>query len=153
MNIDQILDIMDDMLDKAWSLPLSGGKCVVDIEKLRDLMDNIRLNMPGEIKQAKAIVSDRSDIISVAKKEAADIVRKAEEHARRLVADEEVVKQAQAKAAEIMSMAQRQSREMKQASNDYADNLLKNAEEVLCRAAADIKETRQNIRNPKRNEG
>ena len=70
MNIDDILDAMDEMLDRAWNLPLTGGRCVVDAEKVRDLIDDIRLNMPAEIKQAKQIVADRADIISVAKKEA-----------------------------------------------------------------------------------
>ena len=68
MNIDDILDAMDEMLDRAWNLPLTGGRCVVDAEKVRDLIDDIRLNMPAEIKQAKQIVADRTDIISVAKK-------------------------------------------------------------------------------------
>ena len=47
MNIDDILDAMDEMLDRAWNLPLTGGRCVVDAEKVRDLIDDIRLNMPG----------------------------------------------------------------------------------------------------------
>ena len=80
MNIDDILDQMDEMLDKAWNLPLTGGRCVVDAEKVRDLIDDIRLNLPTEIKQAKQIVADRTDIISVAKAEAESIVRKAEDH-------------------------------------------------------------------------
>lgn len=97
MNIDDILDAMDEMLDRAWNLPLTGGRCVVDAEKVRDLIDDIRLNMPAEIKQAKQIVADRTDIISVAKKEAEDIVRKARmETAKALVEQEEITKQAQA---------------------------------------------------------
>lgn len=103
MNIDDILDAMDEMLDRAWNLPLTGGRCVVDAEKVRDLIDDIRLNMPAEIKQAKQIVADRTDIISVAKKEAEDIVRKAEEHAKALVEQEEITKQAQARATEILT--------------------------------------------------
>lgn len=63
MNVNEILDTIDDMLDKAWGLPLSGGKCVVDVERLRDLVADIRLNMPGEIKQAKMIVADRKQIV------------------------------------------------------------------------------------------
>lgn len=99
MNIDEILDVIDELLDRSWSLPLSGGRCVVDADKVRDLIDDIRLNIPSEIKQAKAIVSDRTDIISGAKKEAESIIRKAEDRARSLVAQEQVVKAAQAKAS------------------------------------------------------
>ena len=76
MNIDEILDVIDELLDRSCSLPLSGGRCVVDADKVRDLIDDIRLNIPSEIKQAKAIVSDRTDIISGAKKEAESIIRK-----------------------------------------------------------------------------
>ena len=67
MNIDEILDVIDELLDRSWSLPLSGGRCVVDADKVRDLIDDIRLNIPSEIKQAKAIVSDRTDIIFLEK--------------------------------------------------------------------------------------
>ena len=48
MNIEEILDVMDELLDRSWSLPLSGGRCVVDAEKIRDLVDEIRLNLPAE---------------------------------------------------------------------------------------------------------
>ena len=92
---------MDEMLDRAWNLPLTGGRCVVDAEKVRDLIDDIRLNMPAEIKQAKQIVADRSDIINVAKTEAETIVRKAEDRAKALVEQEEITKQAQTRAVEI----------------------------------------------------
>ena len=39
MNIEDILDLLDDMIDRAWSLPLTGGRCVVDAEKVRELLD------------------------------------------------------------------------------------------------------------------
>ena len=78
MNIDEILDMLDELLDRAWNLPLSGGRCVIDAEKVREMVDDIRLNLPDEIKQAKAIVKDRSEILSSAKTEAEAIVRKAE---------------------------------------------------------------------------
>ena len=92
MTIENLLDQIDEMIDKAWGLPLSGGKCLVETDKLRDIIDDIRGNMPSEIRQAKSIVADRSDIIATAKKEAEDIVRAAEERARAMVMQEEVVK-------------------------------------------------------------
>ena len=61
MNIDEILDVIDELLDRSWSLPLSGGRCVVDADKVRDLIDDIRLNIPAEIKQAKAITARKQD--------------------------------------------------------------------------------------------
>ena len=58
MNIDEILNMIDDMLEEAWSLPFSGGRCVVDAQKVKECIEDIRLNLPGEIKQAKMIVAD-----------------------------------------------------------------------------------------------
>ena len=146
MNIEEILDQLDDLLDKAWSLPLSGGRCVVDAEKVRDLLDDVRLNLPTEIKEAKAIVVDRTDIITTAKREAEAIVRKAEDRARAMIAQEEVVKQSQLRAAEIISQAQNKSREMRQASQEFSDNLLKQTEDTMLKALSDIKTTRQAIK-------
>lgn len=151
MNIDDILDAMDEMLDRAWNLPLTGGRCVVDAEKVRDLIDDIRLNMPAEIKQAKQIVADRTDIISVAKKEAEDIVRKAEEHAKALVEQEKITKQAQARATEILTQAQMKSREMRQASQEFAETMLKSTEEALSKALGDVRSTRQALKSSGRN--
>ena len=151
MNIDDILDAMDEMLDRAWNLPLTGGRCVVDAEKVRDLIDDIRLNMPAEIKQAKQIVADRADIISVAKKEAEDIVRKAEDHAKALVEQEEITKQAQARATEILSQAQIKSLEMRQASQEFAETMLKSTEETLSKALGDVRSTCQAVKSSSRN--
>ena len=70
---------------------------MVDVEKVRDIIDDIRLNMPAEIRQAKAIVQDRADIVESAKKEAEAIVKRAEDRARAMVAQEAIVKAAQQK--------------------------------------------------------
>ena len=45
MSVADLLDKLDDLVDDAWSLPLSGGKTVVDAEKIRDLLDDIRINI------------------------------------------------------------------------------------------------------------
>ena len=50
MNIEEILDTLDELLDKSWGLPLSGGRCVVDAERVRELLDDIRLNMPSRFR-------------------------------------------------------------------------------------------------------
>ena len=147
MNIEEILDVMDELLDRSWSLPLSGGRCVVDAEKIRDLVDEIRLNLPAEIKQAKGIVSDRTEILSDAKKEAEQTIRKAEERARLLVAQEEITKAAQARASEMISRAQLKSREIRHAAQEFSDSCLQRTEEVIMKSLTEVKATRQAFRN------
>lgn len=149
MNIEDILDSLDELIDKSWSLPLTGGRCVVDAEKVRELLDDVRINLPTEIKQARAIVSDRSEIITIAKREADSIVRRAEERAKQLIAEEEVVKQAQAKAADLLSSAQGKSKEMKYAANDFADGILKSTEDMLAQSLKEVRGTRAALKQKK----
>ena len=147
MNIEEILDMLDELLDKSWSLPLSGGRSVVDDEKIRELLDDIRLNLPSEIKQAKAIVADRADILATAKREADAVVRRAEDRARALIAQEEIIKQAQQKAAEILSQAQTKAKELRNASQDFSDDLLRQSEETLTKLLTGVRTTRQAMRS------
>ena len=146
MNINEVLDMLDELLDQSWALPLSGGRCVVDAEKVRDLIDDIRINMPTEITQAKAIVCDRGDILESAKREGEEILRKAEARAKALIAQEEIIKHSQAKASEILSQTQMQSREMRAAAQSFSDDILRVTEESMIKALGEIKATRQALR-------
>lgn len=147
MNIEEILETIDDMLEHAWSLPLTGGRCVVDAMKVRDLIEEIRLNLPAEIKMAREIVSDRNEILNEAKREGEAMVRKAEERARALIAQETIVRQAQERAQEVTSQAQIKARELRSASHSYSDKMLGDAEEALTEALKSVKTTRSALRS------
>ncbi|MEG2769678.1 MAG: ATPase [Oscillospiraceae bacterium] len=151
MNIDELLNEMEETLEEAFAVPLSGGKRMVDVEKVRDIIDDVRLNMPSEVKQAKAIVQDRADIVETAKKEAEAIVKKAEDRARAIVSEAEIVKQSQQKATDILANAQQQSREMRTSVTDYCENMLRRTEETLARGATDVKNVRLNLRQNAKN--
>lgn len=148
MTVEELLDKIDDMVDKAFSMPLSKGKCLIDADELRDTLDDIRAHLPSEIRQAKAIVSDRNDIIDDAKRESEEIIRKAEERARVLVSEEEVVKQAQQKATELLNQSQQKSREMRRSATDFAEDQLKRTEESLAERLQEVRQTRQALRKP-----
>ena len=146
MNVNELLDTIEDSLEEGTSIPLSGGKRVVDVDKIRDYLDEIRLNLPGEIRQAKNIVNDRAQILEDAKKEADVIVKKAEERAAVLVSDQEVLKLAEQRAAEVITNAQSEARSMRQTVTDYCENMLKNTEETMLANASQIKTVRSNLR-------
>lgn len=153
MNIDELLDLMEETLEEASGLPFSGSKRMVDVDRMRDIIDEIRLNMPTEIRQAKAIVNDRADIVSDAKREAEALVKKAEERARILVGEEQIVRAAQQRASDIVSTAQSQAREMRNTVTEYCENMLRATEEQLARSAAEMKTVRTNLRQTAKNGG
>lgn len=148
MTIDELLDEIHTMLDKSWSLPLSGGKCAVDADHLREIVDDIRANMPSEIRQAKAIVKDRDYILSSAREEAEQRIRKAEERVRQMVDQEEIVKQAQQKANDLLTQAQQQAREMRRNATEFTEDVLRRAEETLVKRGSEIRQARQALRHP-----
>lgn len=146
MRIEELLTELEDIVESAWSLPISGGKAVVDVGRVRNIIINIREAVPTEVSQAKAIVADRNQIISDAKKEAEQIVRGSQEKGMILVSREEVVKQAQAKSEEIIVDAKNQSREMRKAAGLYVDDLMKRTDEVLTEGLTEFRKARQSFK-------
>ncbi len=146
MIIDDILDMMDDLLDNAASVPFSVKKSIIDGDQMRDYINEIRLNLPQEIKQAKLIVRDRQSIMNDANKEADAIIRRAEDRAKVIVSNDEITKAAKARAAEILTQAQGKAKEIKSAANKYIDDVLVRTEECLQGNLGDIRKTRQAIK-------
>lgn len=146
-NIEDILEQLDDMLDTAWAMPLSGGKIVVDGEKVRDMLDEIRANLPSEIRQAHAIVNDRTEIINVAKKEAESIIRNAEERRNQILSREEIVVQAQERANEIQAQTQKRAREMRRNAQEFTEDILRRTEESLAQQVAQVRQARVSLRS------
>ena len=70
MNVNELLDTIEDALEESANVPLSGGKRIVDVEQIRDYLDEIRANLPGELRQAQQIVNDRSQIVETANAQA-----------------------------------------------------------------------------------
>ncbi|MBQ4332871.1 MAG: ATPase [Clostridia bacterium] len=147
MNVEEILEQLDDMLDAAWAMPLSGGKVVVDGDRVRDLLDSIRANLPTEIRQARAIVKDRAEIVDGAKKEAEAIIRNAEERRNQILSREEIVVQAQEKANEIHVQTQKRAREMRRSAQEFTEDLLRRTEEVLSQQVNQVRQARVSLRS------
>ncbi len=144
MNMEELLDQLDEMLDRSMKIP--GGKSLISIEKFRIIIDDIRLNVPQEIKQARGIVADRAEIIANAKKEAEGIIHAAEERARALVAQEEISKLAQQKANETVAQAQAKSREMRKAAQDFVEEIMRRTDESLSANLSEVRKTRQALK-------
>lgn len=146
MNIDDALEAMDEILDKSMQVPFSQKKGMVDVGALRDLIDDIRMNMPTEITQAKNLVNDRKVILSEAKQEADRIIHKAEERAARLVSQQEITRQANEKATQILTNAQTKYTELCNSTNEYVDSMLTRVEELLNKDLADVKKARTTLK-------
>lgn len=148
-NIDEILEQMEELLDKSSPMPFSQNKMIIDSERFRELIDDIRLNIPQEIKRAKLIDFDCERIIKEAEQKAEKIVQQAEERAKTLVASDTIVKEAKQRGSEIVSQAQARAQAIKAATTTYVDNMLHDAEIYFTKGLQDVKRTSQEINRAK----
>ena len=158
MKIEMLIDELQEIVDEAFTLPLSGGKTVVNTERLKEIIDDMRTNLPIEIKQAKSIAADRTNILTRSRDEAERIVQEAEERsklmikqaddrAKSMVANSEIVAQANRRADQIIANAKNQAGEMTGAAYKYMDDLMKKADEELSKNLEAVKKTRQSLKN------
>ena len=146
--IEEILTTLYEMVQDAWSLPLGADKCVLERDKVLDLLDEISNQLPGELKQAKTIVESRNEVITNAKREAENILKQAEQRARQMISHEEVYLQAQKEADDLMKNAQAKIKELRQVTNDYVDDSMKRTEDAIAQALSESRSKFRALVNP-----
>lgn len=148
--IPELLEMLHSMISEAWGLPLGAEKCVIERDKALDLLDEIRAAFPTEIAEAKRLLDARADFINNAKREAEAIRRTAEERARQLIDEQEVIRISRAKSHEMLSSAEASSNELRRVANEYVDDAMRRTEEALDAALNEIKESRAKFRQAAR---
>ncbi|MDP4182545.1 MAG: ATPase [Bacillota bacterium] len=130
MEILSILETLEDIIEKSVSVPLTG-RCLVDREEILEIIKEIRLKLPDDMKQAKWVKEERQRILMEAQKEANNVVKEAEGKIASLVDEHEITKQAYEQANEIISNAQKNAKEIRLGTREYADSVLDKVEEIL----------------------
>lgn len=144
--VEEIISTLYEMVRDAWGLPLGAEKCVIERDKVLDLLDEISNQLPGELKQAKTIVESRNEVITNAKHEADNILKQAEQRAKQMVSQEEVYLQAEQQANEMIRAAQQKIKELRQATNEYVDDAMKQSEEAIAQSLNELREARGKFR-------
>ena len=111
-----------------------------------ELINDISLQLPDELRVAKSIAEDSKRIISDAQKQADAKIKEAEHKIMGLVDEHEITKQATANANDIISKAQKDGREIKLAAIKYADDLLERVETDVKSVNEKIKQCREGLR-------
>ena len=144
--VEELLDMLFEMVDEAKNMPLSNDKCVIERDRALDLIDDIRAQFPMELAEAKKLLAARTDYIASAKREGELIRKQAEDQAKQMVAQDEVLAQAKQKANEMMRTAEERSRDLRKAANDYCEDALRRTEEAVAEAYDEIKKSRARFR-------
>ena len=145
MEIFTLLESIEDILEKSKGVPFSN-KVLVDKEEILEIIGELRLKLPEELKQAKWIKEERQRILVEAQKEADDIVKEAENRIISMIDEHEITKKAYEKKAEIIETANEMSREISKGTKDYADNVLNGIEVALQEALKIIQNNRNELK-------
>lgn len=142
----ELIEMLYTMVSEAWGVPLGNEKCIVERDKVLNLLDEIKARLPVEVAEAKRLVTARDEFISNAKREAESIRKAAEERARELVDEQEVVRTAKQRSSEILSTAEKRTKELYRVANEYVDDALRRTEEAVGSALDEVRQSRVKFR-------
>jgi len=138
--MDALLDYLDEIeevLDHSKSIPFSG-KISVEKGRILDILAEIRLHLPDDIRQAQRILNDHDKILADAEHKGVSILEAAENEAKLMTNSHEIFKRASEQASEIMEEAKKDARDLRAGASSYVDEKLEDAERQLKEYMANI---------------
>ena len=145
MEIFTLLENLEELVESGTKVPLST-KVLIDKDELSEILEEIRMKLPDELKQAKWVKEERSRILVEAKKEADGIVKEAENRIISMIDEHEITRKAYEQKAQIIETANEMSREISKGTKDYADNILEKVEGALQDALRTIENNRRELK-------
>jgi fructoselysine-6-P-deglycase FrlB-like protein len=139
MDILHLIDQLEALLNEGSHPPLVGKRVLLDEQRAWEIIDQMRVSIPDEVKKAKRINQERDRIIAQANEEATRIVELGRDEAQQLASETEIARQAQARAQTIVERAQREADALKADADDYTIQVLSKLEEDLAKALSIVR--------------
>ena len=145
-HIEDIISALYDMVQDARALPLGADKCILERDKVLDMLDEIIAQLPVELKQSRTIVESRNELIGQARREAETLIRQAQDQANKMISEEAIYQEAKRQCQEMVMQTKNRMAELRRASNDYMDDALRRTEEAVAMSLEDVRDTRAKFR-------
>jgi vacuolar-type H+-ATPase subunit H len=130
MEILQLVDQLEQVLNRGWRVPFTASLVVNEEECLR-LIDQMRISVPSAIKESERMIGERDRIMAEAHTRAEGILDQAEEEALHMVSQHFVVQEARREAEHIVNLGEQEAMRLIQEAEDYALNVLRELVEKL----------------------
>jgi vacuolar-type H+-ATPase subunit H len=147
MNIHEAIDRLEYVIAHSRQIPLTRT-VVVDQEEVLACIDELRLSLPDEIKQARWTLQEQQRLLSEAQAEAARTVSKAGERAQTMIGQHDLVKRAEKQAEAMLREASAKAEETRRAADRYALDVMQSLEAQLLRTVATVKKGVEALRPP-----
>ncbi|GIG60665.1 MULTISPECIES: SPFH domain-containing protein [Longispora] len=142
------LDRIDELVtyvEAARSMPMSRSNCVIERSEMIALLDELRGELPADLRRSQALLEERDKIINAGQREADRIVSEAEAEHARLVSQNEITVSAEHEASRLVSEARQEAQRLRDEVDDYVDTTLANFEQFLTKALAAIERGRDKM--------
>ena len=142
--LDRIDEIIT-MIETARSVPMSRNNAMVDRAEMIGVLEELRNELPAELRRATALLDERDKIIDAGRREADRIIAEAEAEHARLVSVNEITVSAEHEAGRLVAEARAEAQRLREEVDDYVDTALANFEQFLTRALASIERGRDKM--------
>ncbi|HUR16328.1 MAG TPA: hypothetical protein VMZ33_03505 [Candidatus Limnocylindrales bacterium] len=133
-----LIEQLERLISGGRSMPLTSN-VIIDQTRALDLLDQLRVAVPEEVRAAKRLNDETERIVERAQEEAERILARAQEQAAFLIEERELTKAAEIKSAEIIGEGEHEADEIRRGADDYAANVLVKLEGTLIKELQSIK--------------
>lgn len=150
--IEQLINEIEEFIESCKYQPLSNSKIIVNKEEMEELLVELRLRVPDEIKKYQKIINQQEAILADARAQAQSMINDANAQTEELVNDHEIMQRAYQKANEIVEDARRQAQsivdsavndanEIRNGAVDYTDNMLSSLQTIISNTVNESRQT------------
>lgn len=141
----KLLEHLEDLIEESSKMPF-GNKVIVDKNAALELIRDIRIGFPDEVKQADWINKEKQKILEDANAESERMIKESEEYIKQRVSDSEITKKAHENAADILQKAEDKAKEIKDGSREYAMDILRKLDADLGKLNSRLQKNMQELR-------
>ncbi len=142
----ELLDEIETLIDQGKKIPFTHN-VNINMDRMLELLDQIRENFPEELSQAKWVLQERKKLLEEAQQESDRLVQQARGQAQGMVSDAEILKQAESRAREVLERRGEEARALKRDAEAYAESILSKLEAVLEKASTTVKAGKSQLRS------
>ena len=146
-DVNRLIDMLYEKIEDARSPALKPNMSMVDRDEMLELLDELRSQLPVEIKRAQELLAAREKFVDDAKRDVDRMMRQAELEAKSKVSESEVMAAAKERSRQIIAHAEDRTRQMYQVCNEYTEDALARTEEAIQMALDEVKQSRIRFRS------
>lgn len=145
-DFERLMQELEELSNEAWQLPLSNGKVVLDREVLSRISQGLQTHYPTELSRAQNLLDEREKILLKARTDAESLISAARQKSEQILNEQDIVAQAKKYADDIRANAEAEAARIKKGAVDFADAVLKQAEDHYDKNLSIIRHARQLVK-------